>query len=103
MKILSVTACAAGVAHTFMAAESIEKAAKEHGHEIKVETQGAIGIENRLTEEEINAADAVLLTTDIPIRERDRFAASNIFNVSSTAMIKSANKIIEAIENSFKE
>ena len=103
MKLLSVTACAAGVAHTFMAAESIEKAAKEYGHEIKVETQGAIGIENRLTDEEISAADAVLLTTDIPIRERERFASSNIFNVSSTAMIKSANKIIEAIENSFKE
>lgn len=102
MKLLSVTACAAGVAHTFMAAESIENAAKARGHEIKVETQGALGIENRITAEEIKEADAIIMTTDIPIRERDRFESLKVFNVSSTAMIKSANKIIEAVEENCK-
>lgn len=102
MKLLSVTACAAGVAHTFMAAESIENAAKAKGHEIKVETQGALGIENRISATEIKEADAVILTTDIPIRERERFEGKKIFNVSSTAMIKSANKIIEAVEENCK-
>lgn len=102
MKLLSVTACAAGVAHTFMAAESIENAAKARGHEIKVETQGALGIENRITAEDIKEADAVIMTTDIPIRERDRFESLKVFNVSSTAMIKSANKIIEAVEENCK-
>lgn len=102
MKLLSVTACAAGVAHTFMAAESIENAAKARGHEIKVETQGALGIENRITAEDIKEADAIIMTTDIPIRERDRFELLKVFNVSSTAMIKSANKIIEAVEENCK-
>ncbi|MDQ0363063.1 PTS fructose transporter subunit IIB [Breznakia pachnodae] len=102
MKLLSVTACAAGVAHTFMAAESIENAAKARGHEIKVETQGALGIENRITADDIKEADAIIMTTDIPIRERDRFESLKVFNVSSTAMIKSANKIIEAVEENCK-
>lgn len=102
MKLLAVTACAAGVAHTFMAAEAIEKAAKERGHDIKVETQGATGIENRINEKEIKEAVAIILTTDIPIREKERFNRLKIFNVSSTGCIKSPNKIIEAIENTFK-
>ena len=52
MKILAVTACPSGVAHTYMAAEAIERAAKAKGIEIKVETQGSIGIENRITMDE---------------------------------------------------
>lgn len=98
MKILAVTSCPAGVAHTFMAAEAIEKAAKNAGIEIKVETQGALGIENRIGPDDIKGTAAVVLTNDIPIRERERFSSLKIFNVSSTAMIKSAPKIIEAIE-----
>ncbi|MBR4471805.1 MAG: PTS system fructose-like transporter subunit IIB [Erysipelotrichaceae bacterium] len=102
MKLLAVTACAAGVAHTFMAAEGIEKAAKERGHEIKVETQGALGIENRITAEEVAAADAVILTKDIPIRERERFDGKKIFNVTSNACIANGPQIIEAIEERCK-
>lgn len=102
MKLLAVTACAAGVAHTFMAAESLEVAAKARGHEIKVETQGAAGIENRITKDEIKEADAIILTKDIPIRERERFACLQVFNVTSTAAIKCASKIIEAVENNCK-
>lgn len=60
MKFLAVTACTVGVAHTFMAAEKLELAAKSLGHEIKVETQGAGGIDNRITSEEIASADAVI-------------------------------------------
>lgn len=102
MKIVAVTACAAGVAHTYMAAESIQNAAQKKGHEIKVETQGATGIENRISLEEIKNADAVIMTNDIPIRERERFNSKRIFNVTSTDCIKSANKIIEAIEQNCK-
>lgn len=103
MKLLAVTACSMGVAHTFMAAEALEKAAKEKGHEIKVETQGTTGIENRLTSEDIQSADAIILTNDIPIRERDRFTSLKIFNVSSTACIKQGPKIIEAIEKTLNK
>jgi len=102
MKLLGVTACAAGVAHTFMAAEAIANAAKAKGIDMKVETQGAMGIENRITPEEVAAADAVIMTNDIPIRERERFVGKKIFNVSSTDCIKSAPKIIEAVEEHCK-
>lgn len=98
MKLLAVTACAAGVAHTFMAAEAIEQAAIKRGHEIKVETQGAAGIENRISMDEVNDAVAIILTKDIPIRERERFASLKVFNVTSTAAIKSADKIISLVE-----
>ena len=62
--IIAVTACPSGVAHTYMAAESLESAAKAKGWQVKVETQGSIGIENELTAEEIAAADMVILTKD---------------------------------------
>lgn len=98
MKLVSVCACIMGVAHTYMAAESIEKAAKARGYTIKVETQGATGFENKISKEDLKEVDAVILTNDIPIRERERFAGLKIFNVSSTACIKSADKILDAIE-----
>lgn len=102
MKLLAVIACAAGVAHTFMAAEALENAAKARGHEIKVETQGAAGIDNRITQKEVEQADAIILTKDIPIRERERFESLTIFNVTSTAAIKSADKIIATVEDNCK-
>ena len=102
MKLLAVTACASGVAHTFMAAESLEKAAKERGHEVKVETQGLSGIENKITNDDIKNADAVILTKDMPIRERERFEGMKIFNVTVKAAIKDAVKIMEAVESHCK-
>ena len=61
MKIVGVTACPSGVAHTYMAAEALKKAAIAKGHEIKVETQGQIGLENEITQSEADAADVVVL------------------------------------------
>ena len=61
-KIIAVTACPSGVAHTYMAAEALESAAKAKGWEVKVETQGSIGLENELTAEDVasvNISDAV--------------------------------------------
>jgi fructose-specific phosphotransferase system IIB component len=74
MKILAITACPTGIAHTYMAAEQLERTGRQLGHTIKVETQGAMGIENRLTEADVSGADALILATDIPVQGRDRFA-----------------------------
>jgi PTS system fructose-specific IIB component/fructose-specific PTS system IIB-like component len=74
MKIIAITACPTGIAHTYMAAEQLERVGKQLGHEIKVETQGAMGIENRLTEQDIAAAEVLLLAADIAVEGRDRFA-----------------------------
>lgn len=73
MKFIAVTACPTGIAHTYMAAESLEKTAKALGHEIKVETQGAMGIENELRPEDIQGADALILAVDIMIENPERF------------------------------
>jgi fructose-specific phosphotransferase system IIB component len=73
MKIVAVTACPTGIAHTYMAAEQLEKAARKLGHSIKVETQGAMGIENKLSQEEIAAANVAILAVDIAVEESERF------------------------------
>src|SRR5258708_33106705 len=73
MKIVAVTACPTGIAHTYMAAERLEKVAKNFGHEIKVETQGAMGIENKLTESDIRQAQIAIFAVDIEVEGRGRF------------------------------
>ena len=74
MKIVAVTACPTGIAHTYMAAEELERTGKHLGHAVKVETQGAMGIESELTPADIAEADAVIFAVDIPVRRRERFA-----------------------------
>ncbi|BDU74029.1 PTS fructose transporter subunit IIB [Mesoterricola silvestris] len=73
MKIIAITACPTGIAHTYMAAECLERAGAQLGHQVKVETQGAMGVENRLTEDDIAGADALILAADIPVTGRERF------------------------------
>jgi fructose-specific phosphotransferase system IIB component len=73
MKLVAVTACPTGIAHTYMAAEKLEKTARKLGHVIKVETQGAMGIENELTQADVDAADAAIIATDIAIERAERF------------------------------
>ncbi len=67
MKILAVTACPTGIAHTYMAAEALEEAAKKRGYDIKVETRGSVGVENELTDAEIREADAIILACDTAV------------------------------------
>jgi len=73
MKFVAVTACPTGIAHTYMAAEALEEAAKAAGHELTVETQGSAGAE-RLTPQQIAGADAVIFAADVEVRDRERFA-----------------------------
>ncbi len=74
MNIVAVTACPTGVAHTYMAAEQLEKTAKKLGHSIKVETQGAMGIENELSQADIDKADVAIFAADIALEGAERFA-----------------------------
>lgn len=80
MRYVAVTACPTGIAHTYMAAEKLQTAAVEAGHEIKVETQGSIGAENVLTAADIAAADAVIIAADKNV-ELDRFAGKKVLKV----------------------
>ena len=98
MKVLAVTACPSGVAHTYMAAEAIAKACKEKGHECKVETQGSIGIENAITEEDVASADFIILTTDMPIKNVERFEKLPKVKVKIGDAVKKSPAIIAKIE-----
>lgn len=98
MKFLAVTACPSGVAHTYMAAEALEKAAKAKGIEIKVETQGSIGIENKIDAADIKDTDAVILTKDMGIKEVERFNGLPIVKVGISDVVKKADSIIEKVQ-----
>jgi fructose-specific phosphotransferase system IIB component len=97
MKLVAVTACPTGIAHTYMAAEQLEKTAKKLGHEIKVETQGAMGIENELSQGEIDAAVAVILATDIAIEKPERFEQKRKIEISVQAALKNPEAVFGKI------
>ena len=94
MKVVAVTACPTGIAHTYMAAEQLEKTAKLLGHQIKVETQGAMGIENELSPAEIAEADAVLFAVDIQVEQRERFDGKRIVQVSVQEAVKDPRTVL---------
>ena len=91
--IVAVTACAAGIAHTYMAAESLEQAGKKLGYNVKVETNGAIGAENVLTAEDIESADLVLVAADIKI-DPMRFTGKPLFVTKSIPAIEDPEALI---------
>ncbi|CAM3166694.1 PTS fructose transporter subunit IIB [Pediococcus acidilactici] len=97
MKIVGVAACTVGIAHTYIAQQKIEEAAKKAGFEAKIETQGTIGIENELTPEEINKADIVILAVDVKIAGEERFKGKKVVKVSTEVAIKSPNKLIKKL------
>ena len=72
MKLVAVTACPTGIAHSQMAAENLEQAAERMGHDIKVEIQGAMGAENELSAEDVESAGAAIIAADTAVN-RDRF------------------------------
>ncbi|WP_208913982.1 PTS fructose transporter subunit IIB, partial [Enterococcus faecium] len=88
-------ACTVGIAHTYIAQEKLENAAKKAGHEMHIETQGTIGIENELTPEQIKEADLVILAIDVKISGRERFEGKRIIQVPTEIAVKSPNKLIE--------
>ena len=99
MKIVGVCACVAGIAHTYLAQEKLIDAAQKRGHEIHVETQGVIGQENALTEQQIKEADVVILAVDVKVTGRDRFAGKKIAEVPTKTVVHSADALIKKIES----
>ena len=98
MKIVAVTACPTGIAHTYMAAEQIEKTAKALGHQIKVETQGAMGIENELSAEDIREADVAIFAVAIGVEQRERFNGKKIIEVTVQEAIKDPKAVFEKLD-----
>ncbi len=98
MKIVVVTACTAGIARAYLAAAHLEKVARSLGHEIRVETQGAMGIENGLTERDIREAEITILANDIEIEGRERFNGMKIIQISLQDAIRNPEGIFRKIQ-----
>ncbi|MDE3066341.1 MAG: PTS fructose transporter subunit IIB [Verrucomicrobiota bacterium] len=97
MKLVAVTACPTGIAHTYMAAEQLEKTAKKLGHSIKVETQGAMGIENELSQAEVDGAEAVIIAADIAVEREERFSRARKIQVPVQAALKDPEAIFAGL------
>ncbi|MFD1020977.1 fructose-specific PTS transporter subunit EIIC [Thalassobacillus hwangdonensis] len=96
MKILAVTACPVGIAHTYMAAENLQKAGEELGVDIKVETQGSIGVENALTDKDIEEADGVIIASDKEV-SKERFIGKKLIVVGVQEGIRQPKELIQRI------
>lgn len=97
-KILAVTACPTGIAHTYMAAEALEKKAKELGHSIKVETRGSGGAKNVLTEEEIAAADCIIICADTNV-PMERFNGKKVIVRQVSDGINKAEELLRQAQS----
>ncbi|MEU1080423.1 fructose-specific PTS transporter subunit EIIC [Streptomyces sp. NPDC005908] len=95
-RIVAVTSCPTGIAHTYMAAESLENAGQEAGVEVVVETQGSAGV-SRLDPAVIAAADAVILAHDVPVREKERFAGKPTVDTGVKAAINRPAALITEV------
>ena len=93
MKIVAVTACPTGIAHTYMAADALSKAAPKYHVQIKVEAQGAMGIENQLTSYDIAHADKVLIVSDIEIEQASRFQGAKVIKLSIEDVLLNVDKV----------
>ena len=98
MKIVGITACTAGIAHTYLVKEKLVRAAQELGHEIHIETQGSIGTEDTLTPEQIAQADVVIISADIGVSGRERFSGKKVVEIPMKVALNSPKALLNKIQ-----
>ena len=98
MKIVGVTSCVSGLAHTPMAAAALTKAGKALGIDIKIEQQGAMGFVDELSQKEVDVADVVIFAVDRAIEKEERFEGKKIVKVKLGQCISSAEVILTKIK-----
>ncbi|MFD3330797.1 fructose-specific PTS transporter subunit EIIC [Streptomyces sp. NPDC058701] len=96
LKLLAVTACPTGIAHTYMAAEKLRQAADELGVDLKVETQGSIGAENVLSDNDVKEADGIIIAADKEV-DRERFAGKRVLSTGVADGIHRPKELIERV------
>ena len=101
-RIIGVCACPAGIAHTYMAAENLERQGKKLGFQVKIETNGSGGVENRLREEDIKEADYVIIAADTRV-EMERFRGKKLLEVSVTDAVRKVESVYEKLNDAQKE
>ncbi|MQS76320.1 PTS 2-O-a-mannosyl-D-glycerate transporter subunit IIABC [Lactobacillus halodurans] len=99
--ILGITACAAGIAHTYMAAEALRKAAQKREIRVHIEKQGAKGIEDRISSKDVNEANVIIYAHDVALKDLNRFKGLPSIDIPVADPIKNADKVLdEALEKS---
>ncbi|MET9610809.1 fructose-specific PTS transporter subunit EIIC [Streptomyces sp. NPDC006512] len=98
LKLLAVTACPTGIAHTYMAAEKLQQAAAELGVDMKVETQGSIGAENVFSDNDVREADGIIIAADKEV-DRERFAGKRVLSTGVADGIHKPKELIERVRN----
>ncbi|WP_024301899.1 PTS fructose transporter subunit EIIBC [Pseudogulbenkiania sp. MAI-1] len=94
LEIVAITSCPTGIAHTFMAAEGLTQGAKQLGHHVKVETQGSVGAQNTLSDDEIRRADLVIIAADTQV-DTSRFVGKRLFKTSTKAAIHDGAALVK--------
>ena len=98
MKMIAVCACPTGIAHTYMAQAALEKAAMGRGHDIKIETQGAMGIENELSLRDVEEAKIVIFAVGVNVEGEERFSGKPSITVEVGKAIENPMAVIEKAE-----
>ncbi|MGW2379018.1 fructose-specific PTS transporter subunit EIIC [Streptomyces lincolnensis] len=98
LRLLAVTACPTGIAHTYMAAEKLAQAAESRGIEMKVETQGSIGAENVLTDNDVRSADGIIVAADKDV-DLSRFVGKRVLTVGVAEGIRHPERLIERVRS----
>lgn len=99
MKIVAVTSCITGIAHTYMAAEALDQAAKKAGHEITVETQGSAG-STPIPQKTIDAAEVIIFACDLEVKNKSRFNGKPFLQVGVTKVLADADSVIRQATDS---
>lgn len=103
MFFVGVSACSAGIAHTYIVKEKLEHAAQVQGHTCRIETQGSIGVEDELTAEEIAKADAVILAIDIKIGGMERFKGKPTVKITTEVATKNPAGVIKSVAEALEK
>ena len=101
-RIIGVCACPAGIAHTYMAAENLERQGKKLGFQVKIETNGSGGVENRFREEDIMEADYGISAADTRVG-MERFRGKKLLEVSVTDAVRKVESVYEKLNDALKE
>jgi len=104
MKVVAITSCPSGVAHTYMAAEALKLAGEKEGVEVIVETQGGSGgsgVENQLKPEDIDEAVCAVIVNDVDLSGLDRFKGKKVLKMPVGDIIKKADGVIRTIKHKF--
>lgn len=98
MRVVAVTACVTGMAHTWIAQKVLIEKAAELGIELKVEVQSAMGVDDMLSQSDIDEADVVIFAADIIIKDRERFEGKKLFKVSPSEVVRHPESVLKQAE-----